>query len=185
LKWNYLSIRNRFCDIKDMLCQICKESTATIHLTEILQGQRNETHLCQRCAQQQGLGAQTQVPLNELLSNLLAAAKAASDTSGKPSSFADVNKACPVCGMTLQRFSDTSLLGCPQDYEHFQQELMPLIERTHSGRSQHCGKVPSHAGQQQKNDVAMLNFRRQLEQAVKKEDYEAAAKLRDQIRQLQ
>lgn len=168
-----------------MLCQICKESAATIHLTEISHGQRSETHLCQQCAQQQGLGSQAQIPLNELLSNLLAAAKAASDSAGKPSCLFNSDKACPVCGMTLQRFSDTSLLGCLQDYEYFQQELTPLIERTHLGHLQHCGKVPSHAGQQQKNDVALLNLRRQLEQVVKNEDYEAAAKLRDQIRQLQ
>jgi protein arginine kinase activator len=168
-----------------MLCQICKESAATIHLTEISHGQRSETHLCQHCAQQQGLGAQAQIPLNELLSNLLAAAKAASDSSGKQLPFTNPDKACPGCGMTLRRFSDTSLLGCPQDYEIFKQELMPLIERTHSGQLQHCGKVPSHAGREQQNEIALLNFRRQLELAVKNEDYEVAAKLRDQIRQLQ
>lgn len=168
-----------------MLCQICKESAATIHLTEISHGQRSETHLCQHCAQQQGLGSQAQIPLNELLSNLLAAAKAAGDSSGKPSSFPNPDKVCPACGMTLKRFADTSLLGCPQDYKYFQQELNPLIERTHAGQSHHCGKVPVHAGQQQKNAVELMHLRKQLEQAVKDEDYETAAALRDQIRQLQ
>lgn len=168
-----------------MLCQICKECAATIHLTEISHGQRSETHLCQQCAQQQGLGTQAQVPLNELLSNLLAAAKAASDTTNKASAFANSDKVCPVCGMTLKRFTDTSLLGCPEDYGYFQKELTPLIERTHAGCSHHCGKVPSHAGQQQKNAIELLHLRKQLELAVKNEDYEAAAALRDQIRQLQ
>lgn len=168
-----------------MICQICKENMATIHLTEISSGQRCETHLCQRCAQNQGLGAQAQIPLNELLSNLLAAAKAASDTAAKPSVFANPDKTCPTCGMSLRRFTETSLLGCPQDYKHFQQELTPLIEQTHAGHSQHCGKVPVHAGLQQKQAVELRHLRKLLEQAVKNEDYEAAAAFRDQIRQLQ
>lgn len=168
-----------------MLCQICKENTATIHLTEITHGQRCETHLCQRCAQQQGLGAQTQVPLNELLSSLLQAAKTATDSQEKTVNFSHPDKTCPVCGMTLRRFSETSLLGCPEDYKHFQKELGPLIERTHAGHAQHCGKVPAHAGQEMKKEVELLHLRRQLEQAVKAEDYETAARVRDQIRQIQ
>lgn len=169
-----------------MLCQICKENNATIHLTEIEQGQRTETHLCQQCAQKQGLAVQSQVPLNELLSNLLAAAKSvAAEPQSPASAFAQPDIPCPTCGMTLRKFSETSLLGCPEDYKHFDKELMPLIERTHAGHSQHCGKVPSQSGQQMKNEVDLLRLRQQLEQAIKSENYESAARLRDQIRQIQ
>jgi protein arginine kinase activator len=167
-----------------MLCQICKDNTATIHLTEIEHGQRTETHLCQQCAQKQGLAVQAQIPLNELLSNLLAAAKSVPDAKDKAAGFSGPDEPCPACGMTLRQFSETSLLGCPQDYQHFNKELLPLIERSHAGHSQHCGKTPSHAGKQQKNEVELANLRRQLEQAVRAEDYETAAQLRDQIRQL-
>lgn len=168
-----------------MLCQICKENTATIHLTEIEQGQRTETHLCQQCAQKQGLAVQSQIPLNELLSNLLAAAKSvSSETESPASAFSGPDIPCPACGMTLRRFSETSLLGCPADYKHFQKELMPLIERTHAGHNQHCGKVPAQTEQGQKNEIELLRLRQQLDQAIKTEDYEAAARLRDQIRHL-
>jgi protein arginine kinase activator len=169
-----------------MLCQICKENNATIHLTEIEQGQRTETHLCQQCAQKQGLAMQSQMPLNELLSNLLAAAKTVSSDAQSPvSAFSQPDIPCPACGMTLRKFSETSLLGCPEDYKHFHNELMPLIERTHAGHGQHCGKVPSQSGPQMKNQVEQLRLRQQLEQAVRSEDYETAARLRDQIRQLE
>ena len=56
-----------------MQCQFCKQHAATIHMTEITDGQRTETHLCEQCAQQQGLAIKSQLPLNELLSSLLAA----------------------------------------------------------------------------------------------------------------
>ncbi|MBM4102640.1 MAG: hypothetical protein FJ263_01115 [Planctomycetes bacterium] len=167
-----------------MLCQICKDNTATIHLTEIEHGRRTETHLCQQCAQKQGLAVQAQIPLNELLNNLLAAAKSVPDAKDKAVGFSGPDVPCPACGITLRQFSETSLLGCPNDYQHFHKELLPLIERSHAGHSQHCGKTPSHAGKQQKNEVELANLRRRLEQAVKAEDYETAAQLRDQIRQL-
>ncbi|MCK4999224.1 MAG: hypothetical protein KAS23_06805, partial [Anaerohalosphaera sp.] len=103
-----------------MQCQNCKEHVATIHLTEINNGQRHETHLCQECAQQQGLTLKAQVPLNELLSTLLAAQ---SENSNADKSDTDVSVECPNCGMTLERFSKEHLLGCPCDYEVFEKPL--------------------------------------------------------------
>ena len=70
-----------------MQCQICKQNTATIHLTEIIEGQRNETHLCETCAQKQGVAVKAQIPLNELLGSLLSAGEtpttALSKTQGR------------------------------------------------------------------------------------------------------
>lgn len=161
-----------------MICQSCKERTATVHLTEINNGQRSERHLCQECAQQHGLATQTQIPLNELLSTLLSTQpQAGQDT---PESASD--HACPVCGMTLKRFSKESLLGCPHDYDEFQQELMPLVEQTQNGKTSHCGKIPSRRPQEDRKNVELSNLRRLLDVAVKNEDYEAAARLRDQIK---
>ena len=122
-----------------MICQNCKERTATVHLTEIANGQRNETHLCQECAQQQGLAIKAQIPLNELLSTLLSA----QPQVGEESSSGVSERACPDCGMTLKRFSKEALLGCPHDYKEFEHELAPLIEQTQNGKAWHCGKIPS------------------------------------------
>lgn len=160
-----------------MICQNCKEKTATVHLTEINGGQRNERHLCQDCAQQHGLASKTQIPLNELLSTLLSAQPQPEDTAALASGHA-----CPICGMTLKRFSQESLLGCPHDYEEFGQELMPLVEQTQNGKNRHCGKVPSRTPQEDRKDMELSNLRRQLDAAVKNEDYETAARLRDRIK---
>ena len=161
-----------------MLCQTCKERTATIHLTEIENGQRAETHLCQQCARQQGLSIKSQLPLNELMDTLL------SSQQEKDPGSADSEHACPNCGMTLRRFAQSPLLGCTHDYTEFQSELMPLIERSQSGKSCHCGKVPTRVCEHDRNEIERNKLRRQLEQAVNNEDYETAAKLRDQIQAL-
>ena len=56
-----------------MQCEFCQSREATIHLTEITDGVRTETHMCEQCAQEHGVGSKNYIPLNELLSNLLAA----------------------------------------------------------------------------------------------------------------
>ena len=55
-----------------MYCQICEKNEATIHLTEINSGVRTEMHVCEYCAQQEGITVKSNIPLNELLGNLLA-----------------------------------------------------------------------------------------------------------------
>ena len=165
-----------------MQCQNCKNNIATIHLTEISDGHRVETHLCQNCAQKQGLAVQTQIPLNELLSTLLSGQGESKPGNDQSSSTQTV---CPQCGMTLQRFARESLLGCPHDYEVFEKNLMPLIERSQSGHTQHCGKVPDSAGQDEQVKVKLNALQQRLDQAVRNEDYETAASLRDEMKKLQ
>lgn len=165
-----------------MQCQSCKKNTATIHLTEISNGQRVESHLCQACAQKQGLAVQAQVPLNELLSTLLSA-----QTAGEPPAAGSpaTEIACPHCGMTLQRFARESLLGCGHDYEIFEKNLLPLIERSQGGHTRHTGKVPESVSHDQRDRVRLSALKLRLEQAVRQEDYETAARLRDEIKKLQ
>ena len=168
-----------------MQCQKCKEHVATIHLTEIDNGQRNETHLCQNCAQQQGLTLKAQVPLNELLSTLLAA-QSENDVNAEVSqAMASGTQECPTCGMTLERFSKDRLLGCPYDYELFDKPLAAIIEQSQNGNTHHSGKVPSNTPDQGKKQIEIINLRNQLDEAIRNEDYEKAALLRDEIGHLQ
>jgi protein-arginine kinase activator protein McsA len=111
-----------------MQCQCCKNHTATIHLTEINNGQRLETHLCESCAQKQGLAVKNQIPLNELLSTLLAVQPDLKKQLGETEGSA-VDTPCPSCGMTLRRFQKEVVLGCPHDYEFFEKSLDPIIKR--------------------------------------------------------
>ncbi len=162
-----------------MLCQSCNEQTATIHLTEITEGLRMETHLCEECAQKQGLAVKSQIPINELLSTLLAAQ---SESGTGPDLSADIQ--CPSCGMTLKQFAEKSLLGCPHDYDVFGEQLKMIIERAHNGKTRHCGKTPSTAPADTRDRIKLMNLKQQLEEAVRDEDYETAAKLRDMIEKM-
>ena len=160
-----------------MQCQICNDNEATIHLTEITEGVRTEMHICEHCAQKEGITAKSQMPVNELLSNLLAAAPADEELDG----VSENEVSCPHCGITLDQFRKKAVLGCPHDYEVFEKLLLPLVEKAHNGRTTHCGKVPSKTPADEKKQLKLLNLRQQLDAAVQTENYELAANLRDKI----
>jgi protein arginine kinase activator len=164
-----------------MQCQICKTKTATIHLTEIAEGVRTEVHMCEQCAQEQGIAAKSQISVNELLSGLLAAQPTDDELFG-PSEH---QVSCPHCGFTLGQFRKAGTLGCPYDYEVFEKSLLPLIEKAQNGKTSHCGKIPSKISQPERKQMERSNLQRQLEAAVQNEDYELAAKLRDKINRLE
>ena len=164
-----------------MQCQICNKRTATIHLTEISEGVRTEMHICERCATEQGIAAQSQISVNDLLSNLLASQPSDDELLAS----ADDVSTCPNCGFTLDRLRKEGTLGCPHDYEVFQHSLLPLIERAHNGSSTHCGKVPSKIPAETRQLAELSQLRQELEKAVRNEDYERAAELRDKIKPLE
>lgn len=164
-----------------MRCQICNDREATIHLTEITDGQRNEMHLCEDCAADQGVVVKSQVPINELLSGLLAAQPSDEQLLG-PS---EKDLSCPHCGFTLEQFRKEAVLGCPDDYEVFEDALEPLICKAHNQKNTHCGKTPSKLPDESRKQMDLTSLQKRLDEAVKKENYELAAELRDKINQIQ
>jgi protein arginine kinase activator len=162
-----------------MLCQICNKNDATIHLTEISNGIRTEMHICEHCAAQQDITVKSHIPINELLSNLLSV----QPTDDEFFSPTEQQLACPKCGLTLAQFRKEGVLGCPYDYQVFEKSLRPLIEKAHNGGITHCGKIPLTTPTDTKKQMELLTLHRQLEEAVQREDYELAAKLRDKIKQ--
>jgi len=163
-----------------MQCQICTKKTATIHLTEITNGVRTELHFCEQCAVQQGIAAKSQISVNELLGNLLSSQPTDEELTG----LAEAETTCPECGFQLSQFRKEGVLGCPNDYVLFEKALLPLIEQAHNGKTGHCGKVPARVPQEVKNQIESANLREQLKTAIKLEDYERAAQLRDELKKI-
>jgi len=157
-----------------MHCQMCNKA-ATVHLTEIINGQKTERHLCEECAQTEGITIKAHVPINEILNNLMTAQGEAQETG---------ELYCPQCEMNWTEFRKGGLLGCPNDYLAFEKALGPLIERAHEGASCHIGRVPRHRVGSASRQVKLLRLRQDLQRAIEQEDYEAAARIRDEIKQL-
>jgi protein arginine kinase activator len=161
-------------------CDKC-DRPATVHLTEIINGQKIEMHLCEYCASEEGLHIQTpgNVPLNELLNDFI------TNAAGAPERQRPADLRCDLCGMTFSEYRDKGRLGCPNDYEAFAEALVPMLRATHEGASEHIGKVPHRSGGTQERQTALLRLRVELKRAIATEDYERAAVLRNQIQELE
>jgi protein arginine kinase activator len=145
-----------------------------LHITEILgEDQFEELHLCEECAQKYLYEPQQ---------------KASSKGGAVPADEVDEpgvsNRECPVCGIKFVEFRNSGRLGCPHDYQEFREELTPLLENIH-GETKHSGKSPRRLPQSKQTQAELVQLRKQLVQAVNREAYEDAARLRDQIRKLE
>ena len=156
-------------------CDKC-DRPATFHLTDI--GDDHEIvvrHLCPECAGQEGIQPKSSVSTSHPLESLI---MAATITTGE-------DLTCDVCGTTFAEFQAEGRLGCPNDYDAFATILIDAMEHAHEGASQHVGKVPHRVGGDQQKQSAILRLRVELKNVIAAEDYEHAAAIRDQIRQLE
>ena len=155
-----------------LLCERCQKTRATVHLTDCTDENPRERHLCDSCAEQEGLTIKQHSGISSILEKFI-------EHSSKVDEIARLS--CPQCGISFAEFRNTGLLGCPHDYEAFEKLLLPLLERAHDGRTEHVGRMPGDTGEVSKKRAAVAQLRRDLERAVESEEYELAAKLRDQI----
>jgi protein arginine kinase activator len=160
-----------------MKCQFCAKP-ATIHLTDIVNKQKREMHLCDACAREKNLIPDPPQELNvpALLHLVLSQAAA-------PARAATADAVCPECGTPYAHFKAQGRLGCPHDYEFFRQMLEPLVERVQNSAVRHVGKVPRRH-QRRIRRARRVELEARLTSAVSAERYEEAAQLRDAIRAL-
>jgi len=155
------------------LCEKCKKNQATFHLTAIEKNVKKEAHLCEGCAKQTGIGYKFNFSIGNLLGSTLG--KAAKGSKSK----------CPNCGFTLADIQKQMRVGCGNDYELFKEELSKVLQQIH-GASTHIGKVPGPSiDPRVHKEVEMVRLKKDLDQVVKDEKYEEAARLRDRIRVLE
>ena len=179
-----------------MICQICKKNQARVHLTEISHfptkssgsdassppaGEGSpvyeERHICEACAHR------LQVPFSGLALNKGQAVWNMLKESARRA-HAEKSIACPDCGMSLAEFRRSGRLGCPRDYEVFQEQVRPLLLRIHNATT-HKGRLPGQDPMESERRQLLSNLREQLQTAIRDEAYESAAQLRDEIEGLE
>src|SRR3954467_7601103 len=165
-----------------MKCQKCAKP-ATFHITDIVEkGKHREFHFCDEHARQHLAPPEEAVEaptMSEIAKKLIVSAPG----SLREPSPAD-KQACPVCQITFLEFRNSGRLGCPHDYEVFRNELMPLLENIHD-ETRHCGKVPRRAPRNSQRQTELIELRNKLKRAIAAEDYETAASIRDQIKDIE
>jgi len=159
-------------------CRRCANQ-ATLHITEILDGNASEVHLCEKCAREY---------LND--SESLDSEGAAAELAAKLEELQEAEDEdfdhlqCSGCGITFSEFRDIGRLGCPSCYEDFRNELRPLLENIHE-ELLHGGKRPTRIPGHSEEQSRVLQLRTQQREAIQQEDYETAAMLRDKIAEIE
>ena len=159
-----------------MLCQSCGEKDASIHLTKIVNGSIEENHLCDNCATQ-GINSNFEIPFpfHKLFTGLM------KSIEEDPKETKDV--LCLECGLTYNKFLETGKFGCSDCFYVFEEEVDSLLKGIH-GHSRHIGKTPLRASGNRLHKREIEELRAQLEKSIAEEEFERAALLRDEIKEI-
>lgn len=173
-----------------MLCDICKKREATVHLTEVVNEEVTELHICEKCAKQKSAQMQQHFGIADLLSGL----------ADFPHELVPKQKRisikCPSCGMSYNDFRKLGRFGCADCYEAFKRALYPLFKKIHgvSYRAENEPQKPALSkkpqtpenmpavGSAKAETESLEELRAMLAEAVKREEFEKAAVLRDKIK---
>lgn len=161
-----------------MLCNVCGKNESTIHLTEIVNSQMVELHLCENCAHEKGGNLTGHFTFNEVLSGL-------GDLSALLGGQKTEELKCQGCGLTYEEFGRVGRLGCSDCYHYFAKPLAVLIKRVQKG-AQHIGKRPEKASSEVvRNHTDLRDLHERLKNSIQSEEFEEAARIRDQIKKLE
>jgi protein arginine kinase activator len=165
-----------------LYCDVCKDKPATVHLTQMINGEKIDMHLCTECAAKKGFllfDVNNKFSMPNFLGSFL----------GSNFNLQDVHalnkeNKCPNCGMSFSDIRQTGKLGCSECYKAFDRELEPTLRRIH-GNSKHIGKIPIRGGQKVHLKKEIEELKLSLQQAINSENYEKAAEIRDQIKAME
>ena len=163
-----------------MQCQLCGKRPAIVHFTEIVNNKKSEYHVCEKCAEERGYHVpllKSKFSVGDLLAGMVDQAGA-----GEEAKVGRVQ--CPKCGLVYSNFRETGRLGCSECYTTFRTQLRPLLRRIH-GSTKHVGKMPERDSERVALRREIQRLHEEMQRAIEREEFEAAAALRDQIRAIE
>lgn len=160
-----------------MMCDVCQKETASVFLTQIVDGNMQKVNLCSGCSKEKGVTDPTGFALADLLLGMGAA------QAVERSPAASVQR-CANCGFTEAELKKSGRLGCSACYATFAEPLGGILRGMHKG-VKHTGKIPVRLERRIARDNEIRGLTSDLRRAVVEEQYETAAALRDKIRVLE
>lgn len=174
--------------INPVKCQKCNKEVATVKITKIINGEVHEMNLCQDCAAElspyQKKMSMLQQDLDKILAGLLSQEQAGAIQPVEQEKGSEpVDMVCDVCGLPFETYRKSYFLGCSHCYKAFREHLIPDIRKVH-GSLQHKGRVPGRYKKIMQIKQNLENLKKDLKVAVDSENFELAAKLRDEIQSI-
>lgn len=170
-----------------MECQECQQRAATLHFTQVINGQKSEVNVCGVCAREKGYMTypEESYSLHNLLAGLLNFDTTQMGNMGDATVNKTVDSQCPNCELTFAEFQRVGKFGCAECYQTFSKRLQPIIRRVQSGNTNHQGKIPKREGGNLHTKRKIESYKLQLQQLIENESFEEAAIVRDQIKELE
>ncbi len=163
-----------------MRCESCGKNEAKFHYTKIFNGNMEEKHLCESCAGNDpdfdfDFDFEKPFSMHKLFTGLIGSSVEKKED--------EIELRCEKCGQTYSEFRSKGKFGCDECYAIFKSKLNPLIKGLH-GQNHHTGKIPKHSNEHVFLKREKDNLKKELEDAVKDERFEAAAVLRDKLKDI-
>lgn len=163
-----------------MLCNLCKQNEAKVHLTKIVGDKMQKVDLCEDCSKEKGVDDPTSYSLADAL---LGGAMAAEAAAAEPEVATEATVKCPTCGYSQADFKKAGRFGCSDCYATFGDGLETMLKTMHKG-TRHTGKVPAALQQSRAEAQKLKQLQKRLEKAIAEENFEEAAQFRDEIKRL-
>lgn len=171
-----------------MLCDECHKNLATIHLIKVVNEESMRLNLCESCAQK--LAAESALNFFFTFPKLLASIFDAESPEGLVQVLKEGLReeedllTCGICGISFAEVKENGRLGCEDCYQTFSPKLTSIFKKVQEG-FEHTGKIPKQLGEEARLKFKIRALGNRLKDCVEKENYEEAAKLRDEIRRLE
>lgn len=166
-----------------MICEICKQNDAIVHIKKIINGKVTKLDLCELCAKNtHQFDISSTISLQDFLKGLISFAN--TDADSMPSELSDESLKCPKCGLTYHELTQGGKFGCKECYKSFKKQLPSVLKRIH-GSLKHEGKIPKTKDKDVSRERILNKYKEELKTSITKEEYEEAARLRDLIREIE
>lgn len=159
-----------------MKCELCDQK-ATVFYSQLIDGQMKKVCLCESCAGEKGVTDPDAFSMVDLIKDDAPQHAAVEMVAAGVGS-------CPHCGFTLVDFKKVGRLGCSECYGSFRDEIGGMLDSMHRGTT-HEGKVPEGLVDVMERRQRLDKLKGELGEAISSEDYEKAAGLRDEIREVE
>ncbi len=193
-----LKITINYCPIEEMgvkmKCSRCNKNRATIHIDKFLNGKYIFIDVCDECALKEGMIPQ-QADITQLLEEAIEKffVKQVPESGKNPTkegkrrtttffkkTKTQQSKTCSECGITLEEIDSDKLLGCPNDYEIFREEVLARLKRINS-IARYDGQLPVMNRVEGNIRLEIRKKKTEMKNAISLENYEVAARIRDEI----
>ena len=176
-----------------MICKRCGKNNAEIYYKQTVNGNTQEYALCSKCAEELKKEGKLNIKIPSLFDDFdfgfgTDGIFGMNNMFGLPHDTRKAQitekKKCTLCSSTFDDLVKNGKVGCAECYKVFADELQRSVESIH-GKAKYIGKKPKKFKAKDTKQDKLKALKNEMKAAVKAQEFEKAAQLRDEIRALE